>query len=210
MDSADLQVDQLLIGCILFTITICLFPTTLIFYVSYLLIWLLIFCTQSLLRLALLLFFSFPTCIIAFRALFPHLFAAGVSFEPIYALPRGCRPSCGGRYQHMLQGFTGTKEAVVSGGDDDDGGPIPPPSPNDKSGGLAAPPSSNSNLYFMLYARPISFGEIIWPPLRAAARATLAPLRPSALFPKILNGKIVRLSRYNSAWPSPSGPLGES
>ncbi|KAL8433934.1 hypothetical protein Efla_001836 [Eimeria flavescens] len=197
VDSADLSVDQLLIGCILFTVTVCLFPTTLVFYVSYLLIWLLIFCTQSLLRLALLLFFSFPFCLLAFRAACPHLFAAGIALDPIPPLP--APQACQQQPRDRPAACCGKPPR----------GPLPADnSPAAAAAAAASPccPSSSSSsgsgsIYFVLHARPLGVGEIIWPPLCAAARATLGPLRPSALLPKILSGKIVRLSRCNSAWP---------
>ncbi|KAL8275239.1 hypothetical protein Esti_000823 [Eimeria stiedai] len=192
VDSADLQVDQLLIGCILFTITVCLFPTTLVFYVSYLLIWLLVFCTQSLLRLALLLLFSFPLCLLVFRVVFPHLFAAGIALEPIHGLAShvACgAPRCCNQPLHAKHAAPAGPAAVAAAG--------------------AAKNSSSSSIYFLLRARPIGFSEIILPPVCAAARATLGPLRLASLLPKILSGKIVRLSRCNSAWPPAQPPQHE-
>ncbi|XP_026190068.1 uncharacterized protein LOC34619931 [Cyclospora cayetanensis] len=196
VDSANLQVDQLLIGCILFTIAVCLFPTTLLFYISYLLIWLLIFSTQSLLRLALLLFMSFPSCLILFRAVAPHLLSAGVSIEPLTRLPpeTPLRRTSTSR----LHSFFCSLAAAHRGSE------VTPAATAGAGGPTAA--SRSNHIYFMVRARPISYGEIIWPSISAAAKATLAPLRPSALFPKIINGDIVRLSRYNCAAAPPSSP----
>ncbi|OEH80130.1 N-acetylglucosaminyl transferase component domain-containing protein [Cyclospora cayetanensis] len=196
VDSANLQVDQLLIGCILFTIAVCLFPTTLLFYISYLLIWLLIFSTQSLLRLALLLFMSFPSCLILFRAVAPHLLSAGVSIEPLTRLPpeTPLRRTSTSR----LHSFFCSLAAAHRGSE------VTPAATAGAGGPTAA--SRSNHIYFMVRARPISYGEIIWPSISAAAKASLAPLRPSALFPKIINGDIVRLSRYNCAAAPPSSP----
>lgn len=217
VDSADLQMDQLLIGCILFTITVCLFPTTLVFYISYLLLWLLIFGTHALLRLAVCLFLAYPTCLLAFRAASPHLLAAGVSFDPVTALSKQTRrcSSSGNRSNSntgstgstgsssdtarcslLHQGKFGTRTQAPA--DSRTGAAAEP----DPAGGAAAVPAARSsdNIYFMLRARPISYGDILWPPVLAAARNTLTPLYPSNLLPKILQGDIIRLSSHNNAW----------
>ncbi|CDJ36050.1 N-acetylglucosaminyl transferase component domain containing protein, putative [Eimeria mitis] len=210
VDSADLQMDQLLIGCILFTITVCLFPTTLVFYISYLLLWLLVFGTHALLRLAVCLFLAYPTCLLAFRATAPHLLAAGVSFEPLTALKK---QGCCGRSSSNSSSSAGGSSNNANGKPPHAGKRKHAQSPADAvdvapRGTEAAAPtdaspaaSSRDNIYFMLRARPISYGDIIWPPVFAAARNTLTPLHPSSLVPKILQGDIIRLSSQNSAWP---------
>ncbi|CDJ45235.1 N-acetylglucosamine transferase, related, partial [Eimeria tenella] len=210
VDSADLQMDQLLIGCILFTITVCLFPTTLLFYVSYMLIWLLIFSTHSVLKMSLFLFLSFPTSLLLFRARAPHLLTAGVSFEPLTALKSETNCSSSSSSSSSSSGGGGSRRLQLqphkqkTRGGRSGRGSVSAAKPGKAvepaaAAAAAAAARSSSNVYFMLCARPITYADILWPPIAAAARSTLAPLHPSALLPKILQGDIVRLSRHNAA-----------
>lgn len=85
VDSVSLQVDQLLLGCLLFTVAVCIFPTVLIFYVSYLLIWLFIFTVHAALRLAVLLVCRWPFYLLLCRIRQPELFSTAVRLRRVKA-----------------------------------------------------------------------------------------------------------------------------
>ncbi|PFH36116.1 phosphatidylinositol n-acetylglucosaminyltransferase [Besnoitia besnoiti] len=78
-DTLEFELDQLLMGCVLFTIIICLFPTVFIFYVSFAVIWLAILFVHSAFRLLALLARRLPLPLIVLRFFHPGLFPGSVS-----------------------------------------------------------------------------------------------------------------------------------
>ncbi|KEP63343.1 UNVERIFIED_CONTAM: phosphatidylinositol n-acetylglucosaminyltransferase [Hammondia hammondi] len=79
VDTLEFELDQLLMGCILFTIMSCLFPTFFLFYFSFAIIWLSILFVHSMLRLAALLVRRLPLSLLLLRLIYPGLFPGSIS-----------------------------------------------------------------------------------------------------------------------------------
>nr|CEL66115.1 TPA: N-acetylglucosaminyl transferase component domain containing protein, putative [Neospora caninum Liverpool] len=87
VDTLEFELDQLLMGCILFTIMSCLFPTVFVFYFSFAIIWLSILFVHSMLRLVALLVRRLPLSLLLLRLIYPGLFPGSIS---VRVLEDGC------------------------------------------------------------------------------------------------------------------------
>eukprot|EP00916_Digyalum_oweni_P010145 GHVL01017030.1.p1 GENE.GHVL01017030.1~~GHVL01017030.1.p1 ORF type:complete len:728 (-),score=71.61 GHVL01017030.1:23-2170(-) len=83
VDTMTLETEQTLVGTILFTVFMFLFPTVLVFYVSFLLIWLFIVGTQCVLSILISFFNHFPLYLVVLHIQDPFTLSGGITFNII-------------------------------------------------------------------------------------------------------------------------------
>eukprot|EP01053_Blabericola_migrator_P012546 Blabericola_migrator_1__12545@NODE_797_length_6473_cov_6_762722_g565_i0_p2_GENE_NODE_797_length_6473_cov_6_762722_g565_i0NODE_797_length_6473_cov_6_762722_g565_i0_p2_ORF_typecomplete_len581_score82_70Gpi1/PF05024_15/8_3e03Gpi1/PF05024_15/3_2e56Gpi1/PF05024_15/1_3e04_NODE_797_length_6473_cov_6_762722_g565_i047316452 len=83
VDSCEYNTDQLLIGSIAFTCLLLLFPTILVFYLSFVSTWLMVLSTQSILQFVLAVLNHFPVYLLISRWIFPISLPSGITLNPL-------------------------------------------------------------------------------------------------------------------------------
>jgi phosphatidylinositol glycan class Q protein len=81
IDTGEFGVDELLLGTLIFTGLIFLYPTIAMYYLCFVSIWLLIQCAQALLSVSLTIVNEFPIFLIWSYFARPGLFTDGIYFE---------------------------------------------------------------------------------------------------------------------------------
>ncbi|KAI9332725.1 N-acetylglucosaminyl transferase component-domain-containing protein [Zopfochytrium polystomum] len=81
VDSAEFDLDQLLLGTILFTVIVFLLPTVAVYYILFSLIRVAVLSIQSVIEIALAILNHFPLFAIMLRFKDPHRLPSGVQFQ---------------------------------------------------------------------------------------------------------------------------------
>ncbi|PHJ25451.1 phosphatidylinositol n-acetylglucosaminyltransferase [Cystoisospora suis] len=185
VDTLEFELDHLLIGCVLFTIMICLFPTVAVFYISFTFIWIAIVFICELCRFLSVLIRRFPTGLLLVRYFYPSVFPSSLSMHILR-----CDEETE-EEEDMYGNFVDVSELERTGRKKQiDRHRFHNPSSSVQF--LSRPPFLT---YISLSNHYISFTDIVYPVIKEAWKDTVASsLSPKSLFRDLVCGRIVHLN----------------